>query len=56
MGKAFVRIFFQDFQGLVLDSEDVDSWVWKVGEVLVYYVKFAYNCWVYLCLSSRGKG
>ena len=44
MGKAFVRIFFQDFQGLIIDLEDVDSWVWKDGEVPVYSVKSTYNC------------
>jgi len=39
-----VSHFFQLFQGLSLDLEEVDSWVWKDGEFQVYTVKFAYNC------------
>ena len=34
--------FLQVLQGAMLDLEDEDSWVWKVGELQTYSVNYAY--------------
>ena len=37
-----VSHFFQVLQGLRLDLEEEDSWVWKVGKFQTYTINFAY--------------